>query len=289
MNKFIESLITRINEAGIQALLVKGQGVAQCYERPMWRSAGDIDLLLDADNYEKAKTLLLPMASSTEKEEEVRRHLGMIIGSWNVELHGTLHCGLSERANKQIDRIQEEAFNKASFRIWQNGETVVLLPGIDEDVIFIFAHILQHFFRGGIGLRQICDWSRLLWKYRDSIDRTLLEQRISALGLMTEWKAFGAFIVDYLGMHIDALPLYDSASRWNRKARRTSSYILKVGNFGKSRDRSYYTYPYLLRKVRSFGRNLGDFLRHFAIAPTTSLRVFVQVVVKGVKKISQGR
>ena len=34
MNQFIADLISKMREADIYTLLVKGQGIAQCYERP---------------------------------------------------------------------------------------------------------------------------------------------------------------------------------------------------------------------------------------------------------------
>jgi len=56
----------RLRAAGVETLLVKGQGIAQCYERPLWRASGDIDLLVDADKYESAKSVVLPWADSVE-------------------------------------------------------------------------------------------------------------------------------------------------------------------------------------------------------------------------------
>lgn len=38
MNQFIGVLIEKLRAADIYTLLVKGQGVAQCYERPLWRA-----------------------------------------------------------------------------------------------------------------------------------------------------------------------------------------------------------------------------------------------------------
>ena len=58
MNYFIGVLVEKMREAGIYTLLVKGQGVAQCYERPLWRSCGDVDFFLSDENYEKAKETL---------------------------------------------------------------------------------------------------------------------------------------------------------------------------------------------------------------------------------------
>ena len=62
MNQFIANLVAKMREADIYTLLVKGQGIAQCYERPQWRTSGDVDLFLSADNFEKAKSLLLPLS-----------------------------------------------------------------------------------------------------------------------------------------------------------------------------------------------------------------------------------
>lgn len=99
MNNFIREIFEKMGDAGIHFVLVKGQGIAQCYERPLWRSCGDIDLLLDKENYEKAKVLLIPLASSACEEDVAAMHLGLNIDSWVVELHGLLHSTISQRAD----------------------------------------------------------------------------------------------------------------------------------------------------------------------------------------------
>lgn len=290
MNDFIASLIEKLRAERIQALLVKGQGIAQCYERPMWRSAGDIDLLFEAKDYENAKGLLQPLASSCEEENVFRCHLSMMIDSWNVELHGTMRSRLSESIDRKIDEILIESFVNRSFRIWQNEGITINLPEQNDDIIYVFTHIIQHFFRGGIGLRQICDWCRLMWTFRDSIDRTLLEVRLQQMHLMTEWRAFAALAVRYLGIPIEALPLFDSSNHWHRKSKRINSFILKVGNFGHNLDRSYYNkYPYFIYKAISLYRHIGDFFRHVSIFPLDSLRVFFGTITYGIKVVSEGK
>ena len=190
MNAFIAELIEKLRKEDIYAILVKGQGIAQCYEKPLWRSSGDVDLLLSKDNYEKAKAFLLPLGEITEPEEANKKHFAMQIEQWTVELHGTLHVGLSARVDRMLDNVQYDIFHGGMVRSWVNGQTQVFLPAANEDVVYVFAHILQHFYKGGIGLRQICDWCRLLWTYRVSLNHGLLEQRIKSAGLMSEWKAY---------------------------------------------------------------------------------------------------
>lgn len=293
MNRFIAVLIDKLQKEGIHTLLVKGQGVAQCYERPLWRSCGDVDLFLSDDNYEKAKCFLSPLANEVEKEYVQEKHLGMTINTWVVELHGRLYCGLSSGIDKELDDVYKDSFFRGKVRLWKNGETEVPLLAIENDVFYVFTHILQHFYKGGIGLRQICDWCRLLWTYRDSIDVTLLEQRLRRARLMTEWKAFGAFAVNYLGMPVEAMPLIDGndshKASLKRKADRICDFVMMSGNFGHNRDMSYYSkYPYIIRKCFSMSQRLGDLLSHARIFPLNSLRFLPHILFNGLRSAARG-
>ena len=274
MNQFIAALIDKLRKADIYAILVKGQGIAQCYEKPLWRSSGDVDLLLSSVNYLKADKLLSSLASSVDEENQYNHHIGMTIDGWAVELHGTLRSGLWRRLDREIDKVQRDVFYSGKVRSWMSGKTQIFLPAADEDVVFIFSHILQHFYKEGIGLRQICDWCRLLWSYRDSINRKLLGSRIREMGVMTEWKAFAALAVEYLGMPVVAMPFYSDSSRWKRKASRIMQFVLETGNFGHNRDYSFYeNYPYLVYKAISLWKHIQDFGRYFVIFPLDAVKV----------------
>lgn len=288
MNAFIEKLVDKLRDAGIYTLLVKGQGVAQCYERPLWRSCGDVDLFLSDGNYDKAKTFLTPIASSLEKESLREKHLGMTIKGWIVELHGRLYCGLSSRIERELDDVRQDTFFRGSVRSWDNKGTQVFLLKAENDVFYVFTHILQHFYKEGVGLRQVCDWCRLLWTYRNKLDLHLLEGRIKRAGLMTAWKAFGAYAVDYLGMPTEAMPFYSSSRRWSRKARRINKFILHVGNMGHNRNCYYSKYPYLVRKCFSMARRIGDLINHASVFPLDSLRFFPHILYNGLRSAARG-
>lgn len=177
MNSFIGVLVEKMREEGIYTLLVKGQGIAQCYERPLWRNCGDVDFFLDHGNYEKAKVFLKQLATDIEPEGSYLKHSAFTIDSWTVELHGNLRTRHSARMDRIIDDVQQDTFQNENVRTIRLGNSDVFLPAPDNDVIFIFTHFLKHFFGGGIGVRQLCDWCRLLWTFRSKIDRELLEVR----------------------------------------------------------------------------------------------------------------
>jgi len=234
MNGFVARLMELLRKNDIFAILVKGQGVAQCYEKPAWRASGDIDLLLNRENYTKAKEVLLPLALDYGDENESRLHLPLTIDNWIVELHGTMH-GWLKKVDCVVDEVQDDVFRRGHIRPWVNDNIPVLLPREDEDVFFVFTHILQHFYTEGIGLRQICDWCRLLWVYRGTLNHALLESRIRKAGIITEWKAFASLAVDYLAMPEGAMHFYDS--QFKDKGSRLICLILENGKYGYSREK----------------------------------------------------
>lgn len=268
MNKFVAKLIEKLRKENVYAIFVKGQGIAQCYERPLWRASGDVDLLLNDTNYEKAKKVLIPLADGVEQEYKSFKHIGMTLnGEYVVELHGTMHSRLSKRIDSGVDEAQNDVFFGGSVRSWQNGNTQVFLPRADEDVIFVFTHILHHFYIEGIGLRQICDRCRLLWTYRDSLNHGLLESRIRKMGLMSEWKAFYNLANRYLGMpdYGEGLMVHDS--RYDKKADRIMEFVLETGNFGHNREKTH-------GKIQSAWSKTKDFVRHARIFPVDSIKFF---------------
>lgn len=294
MNAFVAKLIEFLRKEDVYAILVKGQGIAQCYEKPLWRSSGDVDLLLSDSNYDRAKKVLMPLATMVETEYTHFKHQGMTINGWEVELHGTQHSRLSKRVDDGIDATQREVFLGGKVRSWMNGGTQVFLPAPDEDVNFVFTHILHHFFFEGIGLRQICDWCRLLWTYRDSLNRELLESRIRKMGLMTEWKTFAAFVVKWLGMPVEAMPLFDDNHNINldKKADKICEFVLEVGSFGHNKlvqgSNGSRVQGYYWRKFKSFWGRLSDMLRHFQLFPKDSIVFFGGVLRSGLHAAVRG-
>lgn len=284
MNAFVASLIEKLRKEDVYAILVKGQGIAQCYEKPLWRCPGDIDLLVSDTNYEKAKQALIPLAEDVEREFKSLKHLAMTMeGGYVVELHGVLHSRLSNRVDKVIDVAQRDVFYGGSVQSWNNGGTTVFLPSPDNDVIFVFTHILKHFYIEGVGLRQICDWCRLLWKYRFEIDVRLLEQRLSKAGLMSEWRAFAALVVDWLGVPSDAIPLYSSDQIWCRKGDQIVSFVLESGNFGHNREMKR-SGIWIIAKIQAAWFKMMDFGRHARIFPSDSVIFFFHYLVDGLRQ-----
>ena len=284
MNGFIAELIEKLRNNDVYALLVKGQGVAQCYEKPYWRCSGDVDLLLSKNNYLKAKSALKTIASEVANEDATTKHQAMVINGFDVELHGKMPFTLSMRVEAGIDEVLDDLFCRGNIRSWDCNGTQVFLPSPDNDVILVFTHFLHHFFIEGVGLRQICDWCRLLYTYKDSLNYGLLESRIKAMGLMSEWKAFYNLASRYLGMPDYGSGLMVHDSRFDKKADRIMGVVLKSGNFGHNKDLSYRTrYSGLTYKFVAAWRRLKDFASLTPVFPMDAPKFYLTYMFGRVK------
>lgn len=288
MNCFIGVILDKFKDAGVEAVLIKGQGVAQCYERPMWRAPGDVDLLLNNDNYERGKVFLDSISEKPPKEYSFNKEYQTTISGWTLELHGSLRCGLSAALNRGVDAIQYDICDNHHVRYWEVDSMSIPLPEENDDALLIFTHYIKHFYKGELGIRQICDWCRLLWYYRKSIDVELLEKRLMKIGLRAQWNGFAAFANDYLGMPVNAMPLYSSSKKWSQKANRICAFMLNVGSFGHNVDDSYYSkYPLLIRKTISMWRRISALLRHATIFPLHTFRFLPHIIYTGLKATLQ--
>ncbi len=290
MNKFLARMIDKLRIEDVYVILVKGQGVAQCYERPLWRTSGDVDLLVSDSNYRGAKSFFDEVTGTiktTSKKNTERRHIEYYIGDWVVELHGTLHTNLSKGIDKVVDSVQDSVFYGGEVRSWSNNGTAVYLPSSNNDIIFVFTHILQHLFKGGVGIRQLCDLTRLLWKYKKEINIKLLGERLKRMGLMSEWKVFGYIMVNTLGLPEDSMPFYDSV--YKSRAERLLDYSLACGNFGHNKDYSYFNnYSPLIRKMITLWRQTIDSLKLTRVFHLDSIKFLFRFIIDGVKAAVAG-
>lgn len=284
MNAFLEKQGEDFETMGAHPLLIKGQGVAQCYERPLLRASGDIDYLSTGEDFERLAQYLLERSDSRDEQTIGSSHQVLILGDFEVELHGNINMGLGERWDRILGEKQQREFSQGQYRMWGKQR----LPSYQFDVIQVFTHILKHFYKGGIGLRQVCDWCRLLYVGSAEIDHQVLRQDLEELQIMQEWQAFGCFAADYLGMPTEKIPFY--TSKFHQKGRLIADYILEVGNFGHHRIGNHsVAKTYIGRKLQTFCLRIKDYVHHVRIFPLNSVRFFLGMTKRGLKFVLAGR
>ncbi len=288
-NRVLDAFIPKLFRAlaGIPVVLVKGQALAVDYPDPERRQPGDIDLLLLPSSYEAAKAVLLPKATRIEEEAAGIWHQGMHFRSIEVEIHGSISTLMSRQLDGKLAALLEEQFDGRPFPEVTLDGAGIPVPEAGFNAVYIFVHFLQHYWSGGVGLRQLVDWMTFVSVHKRDIHPVILENRLQALGLLRLWKVFTGFAQEYLGCPAEKLPL--AAAPDPAKNARIWQYIRCCGNFGKNVDRSRGREPYLVRKVHSFWRLVvADRLRHFRVFPQESIRFFLGAFGYGLQRLAKG-
>lgn len=288
MNDFISVIVEKMRASDIYTTLVKGQGVAQCYERPLWRASGDIDFYLSNSNFNKAKLFFRPLVKKFDPDNDYTTHVNMHCDPWIIEIHADQHSGLSFKIDRVLDEIHNSIFSFGEVKAWDINNTTVYIPSPDNHILIVFTHFLKHFYCGGLGLRQICDWNRIIWRNHKEINIHLLESRLKKMGLMTEWKAFASFAVNELGMSEEMMPLYNYDYKWKRKAQKICRFVIDVGNMGHNRTTRYYSNSRFIKKSISLKRRMSDIIKHSTIFPMDSFRFLYGIVYNGIRSAVRG-
>ena len=261
MNKAIAFLFQHLTKAKFAVYLMKGQAVARFYPQPLHREHGDIDLLVpDERDFEKVLQMMQTLTGDEGDAEDGRDHVVFMLNETCIEVQGLNVYGIGRKCFQHYLDWAKESLN---------GEAQVLLPLQTEkqpelepktamnvvappmrfDLMFIFVHLMNHFFDGGVGLRQVCDWTRYLHEKRSEIDLSQLENDLNRLGLMPHWQTMASMAVCQLGAPKESIPFYSTS--FDRKGRRALDNILRSGNFG------------MLRTNVFEGKTDSRFLRRF--------------------------
>lgn len=281
LNKEIKTLSHLMDTNGIRSVLLKGQGLARNYPKPLSRACGDIDLYVGEDQFDKAKQLLEDLGVTHGEESESEKHYHCNRGNIVIELHRFTELLRLPWENRRYQEwTRRHLIETAEFDVWNMDDHAVNLPPVQFNVLYVFYHFYNHFQTSGIALRQICDWAMFLHTHAGQYDKEVLKNDLKAFGLRSPWKVFAQMVVDYLGLPADEMPLYTPSGI---RAGKALDMVLTYGNFGRTqiaargpRPKGYYS-----GKLYSFFHTLGNNLRLFPIFPVKTIINFTAFTIHG--------
>ena len=285
LNNILVKVVRELDAAGIQSVLLKGQGVAQYYPKPELRQCGDIDLYVGLDDYAATYDVLSPLATRIDdrKALEVGKHYDLFVGQIAIEVHR-----YSDRyPTAKLDAIYQEVSNRG---LTENLvpmdflSSQVLTPSDEYNAFYIFSHLFHHFLINGLGARQLCDWMLFLRSRGANIDKDSLKKTLVSLDMLTPWQDFGCVLVKYLGMPQEQFPFYDQSREKN--ASNIINRILVEGNFGQERD----VYKkrgkiYLINKTWAMLAHIGRSFGLLFLFPRHSFRQIWHTISNGFAKV----
>lgn len=261
MNQAVGELGELFADHSLQALLLKGQGVAMCYENPSHRVCGDIDWCFASKGaYEKANILIQSCGKKLYSPELSSNYV------WN-EIEVEHHYRMIDINNPFCyGYIQELIHGEQKYTSIKEilGKNVYL-PSSLLAILIVNTHILKHLLGLGVGMRQLCDSARIYFEHNDSIDKAQLLQVYHRLGVHRWIQLLHQVLVDFVGMPEDSLPFPLERSR---KSDWMISEIMYSGNFG-YHDIRFGSSDASLRSGRGnivwrYMRNLGNY---FSLVP----------------------
>lgn len=283
LDRSVAEACHKLSEIGIRPVLLKGQAYALAYPDKTLRQCGDIDLYIGEKDYRNAYMATKVFGwKGDERFDMSAKHYGCTLNGVRIELHRVAGILPSTRCNQR--------FQEWSRRQMQSGRSVVIegkeiaVPTPIFDMVFVFMHLYHHFINGGIGLRQVCDWTILLHTHHKDVEVAELEKLLKDFGLLRGWRLFTPIAVRHLGLPENECPLY--SRKHNKEADRILSFILKEGNFGRAaRRKSRRPKKYLIRKIHSLLSLSRTLLPKLAIDPQLILTEYIKYVKNGMTRI----
>ena len=291
LDTVLAELEAGLRREGIEGILLKGQGVARAYLHPELRMCGDIDLYPGkGDAYLRCCEIVRSLGESEGREDESEKHFHFNRRGCSIEIHSHVMLAADPFVNRRLQRWTDEMLDDPSkLRHVEINGVEVNLPPVDFDAVFILQHIANHLLKGGIGLRQLCDWSRYLHVHAAEIDRARLGNNLRTLRLMNCWQLFGWLAVNRLGLPEAEMPFY--SPRHEKRALRCLRIILRKGNFGQydKAARRNLDINFILRKMQTCLIVIGQHAELLRVIPAEVLRHLPWYLLDGIKRLFTGK
>ena len=158
-------LLTKLKEVGLTATILKGQGIAQLYNkglRPL-RQSGDIDVYVDCTIAEA-----IELAKQFGQKEINWDYQHLHLNIWEdveIEVHYRVEVLFNLFRNRKLQKWLK--VNKYQLYYEDSGITA---PTVSMNIVYVLLHIYRHYLTEGVGIRQLVDYYFVLQKANGGFD-----------------------------------------------------------------------------------------------------------------------
>lgn len=219
--------------------IIKGSAAAMNYPKPEYRSMGDVDFFVKAEDFDKTYQLLLENGyiyaadeyqAKTHAENEKFHHVELSKNDILFELHRKMSDTIQgEDTDQKIEALIQDGMNH--IETGKVGEYEFPMFEKKLNGLIILRHIIQHIGDKGVGLRHIIDWMTFV---EENVDDKFWNREMADYLAQVKLKeaaiVFARIGQMYLGM--------DESIQWCKSAddklcEQWMEEILATGNFGK--------------------------------------------------------
>ncbi len=203
-----------LTAAGIRPVLMKGAGLASLYEKPYFRSWGDVDLFLGKDQYHPACAVMrntFPDALKFDEELDHYKHYNLIADGISIEIHRVTISLQHPIDAWRYARMEQKGMSAERVEEIKLGDMNIAVPEPTFNALLVFMHSWEHMLTAGACVRQLCDLALLLHRYASKIDRRQLKHDLRQLHLTDVWQVYMAMLVELMGLPEEDAPFYAHA------------------------------------------------------------------------------
>lgn len=226
LNKKVVAISKKFKEEGFNNCILKGQGIAQLYPKPLLRTPGDIDIWLDGGD----KKVIAYVKKFIPDCSPTYHHVDFPISDdVDIEVHYRPSWMCNPFINRKIQKFFAMSANEQFTNIAETSVGVFPIATVIFNRIFILQHIFRHLFFEGIGIRQILD-------YYFVIQQPITEnEKREYIKLLKEFGLYKfATAITFVMQRIFAMDEEQCIVKANKKEGEfLLNEIMAAGNFGK--------------------------------------------------------
>mgnify|MGYP005775243461 FL=1 len=167
----IESLLNVFEKNGIYCIPLKGIRTKKMYPQEELRTMGDLDILYRQEQTELLRKVMSDIGYTTQGDSSKHDHYekaGRI-----VEMHKDL-LPAGSKGYKYFQKIWERAAA-------EDGKIYCWQMALEDHYLFTLYHLIEHFIRGGIGIRMVLDIYVI--SHRPELDMEKVRKELEYLGI----------------------------------------------------------------------------------------------------------
>lgn len=187
-------------KADIPYVILKGSVSASYYPEPLFRTMGDVDLLVVKSHLLKVDAVLRENGFCPVEKNDVEYHLAYhrrtygATSTWEVHWKPT---GVpTGETGRKIERYLKDIIACAECNNVSEGEYMV--PSAFHHGLVMLLHVAEHLINTGIGLRHLCDWAVFVAKFSDEEFCEMFEDKLKEVGLWRFAQLLTQLSVKYL-------------------------------------------------------------------------------------------
>lgn len=230
MNQEAARLTQIFEGAGRKNAILKGQANARLYPDVLSRQAGDIDIWVEGGRKNVSELLYKLNLLNAETDDHAYSlhhiHLPETKDGITVEVHFKPASGIPFR-NGALQEFLNEEIRKA-----EKVPEGFYSPSIKFALLMQMAHLQQHFYSGGLGLRQYMDYLMLL-RHSTESDRSAAVAIMKRLSMMRACGAVMWLLQQVFGLEQNLMLCAPD----RRRGERLLKLALAFGNFGQYKSK----------------------------------------------------